>query len=700
MRFRSRFSLALLLVVFASGISSAATEPSQNSTPRNTAGSIQPSSAGESISLGRAAVPLYKHWKFTTGDSPIDPQTGRPLWAEPGFDDSHWEDVNLTPAEGAQNPITGTSGYVPGWTAKGHPNYWGYAWYRIRVRVSSEPGVSFALAGPAVDDAYQIYDNGTYSGHFGEFLPHGFRLYYSQPVMFELPSASIDSAGQSTHVLAFRVYMQPSTLYQGSGVGGFEAAPVIGESSAIALVHQSHRNQLIRTYLWEPIEAVVFFLLGLLAFSLAFFDRSDRVYLWIGALLLITAIDATSGALAVWTTYIDARYDLVSHNYVLFSLEYASWVMIWRVWFRQKRPTWMPWALIPLILILCVAQALSENFFSATAGTAFTSIGHTVSLLLRLTLAGFLLFIVVKAIREQGIEGWLVLPAVLLESAAEFSHEISVLGSRASWFPFGVQITLPVASHLILVLVLTVLLVRRLILSLRRQRILALDVKQAQEVQRVILPEARTMVPGLSIESIYRPAREVGGDFFQVMAHPTDGSVLIVAGDVAGKGLQAGMLVALLVGAIRSTAEATADPLSLIQALNRRLIGRGEAHATCLALRIAATGSVALANAGHLPPYLNGNPIAMEGALPLGSFEEAEFSVTHFQLQPNDRLVLVSDGLAEAMNPQGELFGFPRVQELVQTGISASDLANAVQTFGQEDDISIIALTRTASAIA
>jgi len=167
-----------------------------------------------------------------------------------------------------------------------------------------------------------------------------------------------------------------------------------------------------------------------------------------------------------------------------------------------------------------------------------------------------------------------------------------------------------------------------------------------------------------------------------------------VAGDVAGKGLQAGMLVALLVGAIRSTAETTSDPRALLDALNRRLIGRNEAYATCLALNISPDGEVTLANAGHVPPYLNGEPVAMEGALPLGAVEGAEFSVTHFRLKPNDRLVLASDGLAEAMDATGQLFGFARVQELVQEGKSADEIANVIQAFGQEDDISIITLTR------
>jgi serine phosphatase RsbU (regulator of sigma subunit) len=224
---------------------------------------------------------------------------------------------------------------------------------------------------------------------------------------------------------------------------------------------------------------------------------------------------------------------------------------------------------------------------------------------------------------------------------------------------------------------------------------MALDVKQAQEVQQVILPEAHTSIPGLLVESEYRPAREVGGDFFQVLPNSSDGSLLIVAGDVAGKGLKAGMLVALLVGAIRSTAELNSDPEFMLQALNRRLLGRGDAQATCLAIRIEADGSARLANAGHVTPYLNREPIRMEGALPLGVMEEAEFSVTRFKLNQHDRLMLMSDGIVEATNVDGNLFGFERVHELVQTAATAAEVASAAQGFGQEDDISVISVTRT-----
>jgi hypothetical protein len=224
------------------------------------------------------------------------------------------------------------------------------------------------------------------------------------------------------------------------------------------------------------------------------------------------------------------------------------------------------------------------------------------------------------------------------------------------------------------------------------------ELVQAQEVQQVILPESRLALPGLLVESEYRPAREVGGDFFQMIPHRTDGSLLIVAGDVAGKGLKAGMLVALLVGAIRTAAQYVPDPTAVLSALNLLLMGRSDAQATCLALRISKDGAVTLANAGHIAPYLNSEPLPMEGALPLGILESAESSIMHFRLKDGDRLMLMSDGVAEATDSNGQLFGFERVHQLLQTAKSATEVASAAQTFGQEDDISVISINRTAAA--
>ena len=125
------------------------------------------------LRMGQSAFPLNGPWKFTVEDSPIDPKTGQPLWAEPGFDDSQWETVDLTPAEGSFDPMAGTSGYVPGWTARGHAGYWGYAWYRIRVQLdeadAARPGEKLAIEGPNdFDDVFQVFANGRLLGGFGD----------------------------------------------------------------------------------------------------------------------------------------------------------------------------------------------------------------------------------------------------------------------------------------------------------------------------------------------------------------------------------------------------------------------------------------------------------------------------------------------------------------------------------------------------
>ena len=136
----------------------------------------------------------------------------------------------------------------------------------------------------------------------------------------------------------------------------------------------------------------------------------------------------------------------------------------------------------------------------------------------------------------------------------------------------------------------------------RRQAQLEGELAAAQEVQRVLVPEHTGAVPGFMVESAYEPAQQVGGDFFQILPDGEAG-ILIVVGDVAGKGLPAAMLVSVLVGAIRGVAEFTKDPAELLSNLNERLVGRaGGALSTALIARISADGLVTVANAGHLSP--------------------------------------------------------------------------------------------------
>ncbi len=228
---------------------------------------------------------------------------------------------------------------------------------------------------------------------------------------------------------------------------------------------------------------------------------------------------------------------------------------------------------------------------------------------------------------------------------------------------------------------------QRLVVVERAQ--MAGELASAREIQQYLIPEKLPPTPGLAIESVYLPSREVGGDFFQVLPDPRDGSTLLVMGDVAGKGLKAGMLAALIVGAIRTAFKFTGDAGEILALLNERLQGRG--LVTCMAMRIERDGSVMLANAGQLPPYINGKELPMEGTLPLGAVPGIAFPTMRFELAAGESMLLVSDGVVEARNATGELFGFDRTRSISTE--SAAKVAEAAQAFGQEDDITVLTLS-------
>ena len=186
----------------------------------------------------------------------------------------------------------------------------------------------------------------------------------------------------------------------------------------------------------------------------------------------------------------------------------------------------------------------------------------------------------------------------------------------------------------------------------------------AREVQRVIVPEQAEEIPGFAIESVYQPAQQVGGDFFQILGLD-EGGLLVVVGDVAGKGLPAAMMVSVLVGSIRTAAEDTQDPALLLRMLNDRLVGRSHGgFSTALAAHITEDGWVTIANAGHLSPYLDGHEVELPGALPLGIVSDAVYETTQFHLPHASRLTFYSDGVVEAQNHKGELFGFDRARNI------------------------------------
>jgi serine phosphatase RsbU (regulator of sigma subunit) len=154
--------------------------------------------------------------------------------------------------------------------------------------------------------------------------------------------------------------------------------------------------------------------------------------------------------------------------------------------------------------------------------------------------------------------------------------------------------------------------------------------------------------------------------------------------------MHAGMLAALIIGAVRTAAEFTTDPARILNILNERLQNRG--IATCLILRIDDAGNITSASAGHIPPYLNGDEVPMEGTLPLGITPATEYPTEQWRLENGDSLLLITDGVAEAQNIAGDLFGFDRVKDLVRRHATAASLAAAAKQFGQQDDITVLSV--------
>jgi hypothetical protein len=224
-----------------------------------------------------------------------------------------------------------------------------------------------------------------------------------------------------------------------------------------------------------------------------------------------------------------------------------------------------------------------------------------------------------------------------------------------------------------------------------RQRMLG-ELAAARAVQQVLIPESIPSTPGFEINAAYRPFGEVGGDFFQILPQ-ADGSVLVAIGDVSGKGPPAAMIVSLVVGALHTLAEITNRPGELLAGLNRRVMGRsGGGFTTCLLFCAEQSGRVTFANAGHLSPYLEGREVVLQNGFPLGLVAGCVYEETALTLDAGATLTLLTDGVVEARDRKGELFGFERT-ERISSG-AAEAIVEAAQAFGQDDDITALTVKR------
>jgi hypothetical protein len=404
------------------------------------------STTEEQLKADKNLIPLNGPWKFTTGDNM--------QYAQSNYDDSGWEAMDLTAPPGAHDDDVGLTGYLPGWTAKGHPGYSGYAWYRLRVPLDSLRTGNLALAAPpAVDNAYQLFINGSLSGNAGDFSGETPITYSIQPRMFLLP----ESAKSGTSItIAFRVWMSPAGLSQGAG--GIHIAPTLGEKTSIRKKYRFQWEQTIKGYIVEVVLPVMFVLLAATMFILNRSRKPAPSYKWFITALVLVGLLRLNQAVYFWFQIESGQQATVVGSVILRPLVLGSWLMAWREWFDLRRPKWLPGIIALLTLLFMAAQLFSLSWVSHDNHTRFQTIGDY----LRWLLLAIMLFTFFRGIRKQGAKDALVFLALLLVSIAMYPQEVSYLHIIPGiWFPYGVGVSRGQFFYAFFVVVIYIILIRK-----------------------------------------------------------------------------------------------------------------------------------------------------------------------------------------------------------------------------------------------
>ena len=245
--------------------------------------------------------------------------------------------------------------------------------------------------------------------------------------------------------------------------------------------------------------------------------------------------------------------------------------------------------------------------------------------------------------------------------------------------------------------------------QLREQERLEQELRTAHFIQRSLLPKNMPVLPGWQVTPYYQPAREVGGDFYDVLQFG-DGLLGLIIGDVSGKGVPAALVMATTTAMLRTAVRGMASPGEVLARVNDLLITDFPSNmfVTCFyALLDPGSGRLRYANAGHEVPYRRGSDGVTElraTGMPLGLMPGNSYEEDGAVLSPGDSLLFYTDGLVEAHNPQREMFDYARLSALLAEygggGPALADyLLNTLARFTgeqweQEDDLTMMVLSR------
>jgi hypothetical protein len=442
-------------------------------------------------------------------------------------------------------------------------------------------------------DSYSVYANGRLIGQVGGFPPQPRLMFASKSdQVFAIPASSIPA----DHIVVFAVRVWRSRLFAARPGAGFGAPPLVGDAASVAARANLQIHDSFWWYAQNELNALMNVCAAILGFALFLVRRSEREYMWFGIAQVFWSVQA----IAVLMEYFLTVPFFPTHFAYIVGIFGGSLfnLLFFHVLLRQPRRLLL-WiggvpVVIPIAYLFAVYLGLAgfENFdqFIALCYTPYTV---AVALL------------ILRSARRGNSEAWILLVpfsvsslsiiyveaffALGLQRYPAIAWYFSLIWTVLNWpIYLGLNVIIACSCNLAVCAVL----VLRFARSRRDEERLSAEFEAAREVRHVLIPNDLPALPGFQIESVYKPAGQVGGDIFQII--PLDrGGALIAIGDVSGKGMPA--------------------------AMNQRMLARSQGgFTTCLVLRLDTDGTLTAANAGHIAPYIGGSELDVVNGLPLG----------------------------------------------------------------------------------
>jgi phosphoserine phosphatase RsbU/P len=638
-------------------------------TPAATAQSTA-ATTSEAPAAIHGVIDLDGPWRFQIGDDPA--------WADPAFDDSKWQTVQLNQTL----------------TDQGIDTYSGYAWYRLHLQpqqlaqfgnLRDNGSLALLLTSDTVGQL-EAYVNGAESGHTRGMTDHP-SMYLASPIVVPLSQ----SPGGAV-VLAIRTWAGPSIPIRHGLLDRVEFGSQDDIADRLALAFGRQWNQHV---IAGMIVTLMFLFVAGLGATLYLAQRHHSEYLWLALMCLAVAftggVEAAYQQAALPTEVFNVLELWAGRIFMAVTLEF---ILRFTASPSRRAVRIVQISVLVLPFVSLVGLEQTYEYLAIAAEVVFC------------VLVTVLLY---RAWRHGSREAGVMLVPFFLASTADSVDTILDWAANRHWlseqfashrFHLGpIEFSTGAVTYTIfLASIIAVILYRFVSVSQDEQRSAA-EISAARSVQSLLIPTQLPSNKNFMLESAYLPASGVGGDFFQVLPLKDD-SLLIVVGDVSGKGLQAAMNASTLVGALRN--ELAHDPATVLDHLNRVLLGAvpvpGKVpeldavpcFATCLCARIYPDGKMTVANAGHLSPYRDGREMELAPGLPLGVIADIRYEQATYQLNHGERIIFLSDGVVEATNDQGELFGFERTQQV--SNEPARYIAQTAKRFGQNDDITVVSL--------